>query len=177
MIDPVRPNQIHGNAWLRYLNANLESYHIDEDDLQKDVIRVAKKSVKEGIFNFPDGGLEYPCGEKDNRHQGDILLLRNTENENHLYVIETKIINKPNYKPLYDKSTTYINRRKKVKEQALNYSEIVYNHMKKRFGENFWDNPKNKLYGITLTDEGMYVETVVNVTYYKNVESGVTIFE
>ena len=38
----ARPIQIHTNVLLRYLEANLESYHIDEEDLQNDVLRVAK---------------------------------------------------------------------------------------------------------------------------------------
>ena len=52
----------------------------------------------------------------------------------------------------------------------------MYN-LAKSVSEKFWDDPKNKLYGIMLTDEGVYVETVVNVPYYTNIENGVKIFE
>ena len=173
----ARPIQIHTNVLLRYLEANLESYHIDEEDLQNDVLRVAKKSVKDGIIQQLGDDLEYDCDIKGNKHKGDICLIGETENEEfHIYVIETKIINKPDYPPLYKKPDIYENRRKKVKEQTIKYSEYMYN-LAKSVSEKFWDDPKNKLYGIMLTDEGVYVETVVNVPYYTNIENGVKIFE
>jgi hypothetical protein len=135
------------DKFVQNLRRDIDSYHIDEYDMQNNIKNICKANG----YTFINEYLYYD-DSCFTGHSGDFVV--NTGNK--YYVIETKIIN------THTKNRNYsyiekvkIGRKKVVKNQVVKYTKLFYEFMK-TINPTFWN--MNILQGVSVTDEGINVE-------------------
>lgn len=143
----MNKNNTTMDKFVQDLRREIDSYHIDEDDMQNNIKNICEKHDYEYMNEY------LYCGESCfTGHCGDFVAKKG----NKYYVIETKIIN------THTKSRDYtyidkvkVGRRRVVKSQVVKYTKLFYEYMK-IINPNFWH--MNILQGVSVTDEGINVE-------------------
>ena len=132
------------DRFVQLLRQELDSYHIDEEDLQSNIMQICKKHDIHYQNEY-----KYKHGTEFHTHNGDFIITRGNKH----YILETKITYSPNWKNDGIENIKLKNARKRlVDRQCVKYTHMYYHYVKNR-DNNYWN--KNTLQGIVVTDEGV----------------------
>lgn len=139
------------DRFIQILRHELDSYHIDEDDLQSNIIQICKK-----YDIHYQNEYKYKNGTEFCKHNGDFIITRGNKH----YVLETKITYSPNWKKCPTDNIDLKNARKRlVERQCVKYTHMYYHYVKNR-DSTYWDN--HYLQGIIVTDCGVDIICYLN---------------
>ena len=102
------------DRFVQLLRAELDSYHIDEDDLQSNIMQICKKHDIHYQNEY-----DYKHGTEFHTHSGDFIITRGNKH----YILETKITYSPNWKNGAIENIKMKNARKRlVDRQCVKYT-------------------------------------------------------